>query len=135
MDYFRPEGTCAEEQKKQKKTKQHSPNAPQANEVKGDLIESNGFTKEQIEAWAEPSVDQSGKVTSKLPPLPALRVLIDPNEDNAQAYLDWNKKRMKSLEEAQRIISKKSGMDQLMAANTVDDEKNIESVKFFFSPT
>jgi thiol-disulfide isomerase/thioredoxin len=120
MDHFSVEGKC--ENKKQTQNQQQS----------SSDIERYGFTKEQIEAWAEPTVDESGKIVSKLPPLPVLRILTDPNEQTAKEYLEWNQKRIDAITNAQALIQKASSINT--DQQQIDDTKKIKSVEFYFSP-
>ncbi|MBE0427613.1 MAG: hypothetical protein IBX72_13335 [Nitrospirae bacterium] len=118
MDHFSIEGKCGN--KKQSQTQQNNSD-----------IEKYGFTKEHIEAWAEPTVDESGKIVSKLPPLPVLRILTDPNQQTAKEYLEWNQKRIDAITNAQALIQKASGINA--GQQQIDDPKKIRSVEFYFS--
>ena len=121
MDHFSTEGVCIQRQSKAALAKHRSQQ------------DSAEFTKEQIDMWGEPQVDSSGKVTTKLPPLPAMRYLADPNPENAKAYMEWNSKRMQAIEKAQALLQTVSGTSpQAQAVAAVQD---IKSVDFFFSPT
>jgi len=120
MDYFSTEKACP---KKQQQLKQ-----PGRNEDS-----TAGFTKEQIEMWAEPTVDSSGKVVSKLPPLPALRVLADPdNPEYVKQYLEWNQKRSEAIRKAQEAIQAASG---IKPPQVINDVKEIKKIDFYFGPT
>lgn len=129
MDYFSTEKSCAA---KKKQAKDNKPQKPDSRNNNNDEQGSYGFTKEQVELWAEPTVDESGKIVSKLPPLPALKVLVNPTEQSAKEYVEWNQKRMKALQNAQDLLKKASGADQLPGASVVDDIRKIKSVSFFF---
>lgn len=122
MDHFTPEGTCAQRQNKAAAAKQKAQE------------ENTGFSKEQVEMWGEPQVDSSGKVTTKLPPLPAMRYLTDPTPENAKAYVDWNTKRMEAIEKAQNLLQPTSGPNSPQA-QMVGSLQDIKAVEFFFSPT
>lgn len=134
MDYFSTEKSC---QVKKNQAKQNKPSQQKgaASVSPNDEQGSQGFTKEQIELWAEPTVDEGGKIVSKLPPLPALKVLVNPTEQSAKEYLEWNEKRMKALQNAQNLVRKASGIDQLAGEGVIDDIKKVKSVSYFFSPT
>ena len=123
MDHFAVEKPCKQEQTRK---------LPEARP--GITEENSGFTKEQIELWAEPTVDSSGKVVSKLPPLPAMRFLSDPTPENAKTYMEWNKKRLESIEKSQALIQLMSGTASPQNQK-IDNVKDIKSVYFFFSPT
>lgn len=136
MDYFSTEKSCQTNKKQAANNKPSSqkglaPDNRNSNDEQG----AYGFTKEQIELWAEPTVDDSGKIVSKLPPLPALKVLVNPTEQSAKEYIEWNEKRMKALQNAQNLVKKASGIDQLPGASVIDDIKKVKSVSFFFSPS
>lgn len=122
MDHFASESSCAQAERSRGSAQQQNPAAKQQ--------ENGGFTKEQIELWAEPSVDSSGKVISKLPPLPVLRALADPTPENAQAYIEWNKKRADALSKFVQMTS--PGEDKTL---TLQNANEIKKVEFFFSPT
>ncbi len=129
MDYFSPEGACKKETQELK-----------ASQGKHSEIEKQGFTQQQVEMWAEPTVDSSGKIISKLPPLPVLKMLVEPNEENARMYLEWNKKRLAAINKAQAILKEISAPESKAAeAKTeppiIKDVKQIRKVSFFFSPT
>lgn len=115
MDHFSIEGNC----KNNRESKSGSTPGEQKTE----------FTKEQIEMWAEPSVDESGRVVSKLPPLPVLKALTDPSEENIKAYLEWNKKRMEAIEKASKALNQLAGQSQEIKI------EQIKKVEFYFSPT
>jgi hypothetical protein len=121
MDHFSTEGTCVWKQNQAAQAKQHS------------RQDSGGFTKEQIEMWGEPQVDSSGKVTTKLPPMPAMKYLADPSPENAKAYMEWNARRMQAIEKAQALLQTMPGTSP--QAQTISDIRDIKSVDFFFSPT
>ena len=123
MDHFSPEGVCTNARLKK---------PPEAKQ--GNTEDNSGFTREQIEMWAEPSVDSSGRVVSKLPPLPAMRFLADPNPENAKAYMEWNQKRMESIEKSQSLLQSMSG-NGAAQSHRIDNLKEIKGVDFFFSPT
>ena len=127
MDHFTPEGQCS--------TRKAPPDArPGGSQGSGE--ENSGYTKEQLEMWAEPSVDASGKVTSKLPPLPAMRFMADPTPENAKAYVEWNRKRMEALEKAQQVLQATAGGGAPGAQEQrINNVRDIKSVEFFFSPT
>jgi hypothetical protein len=121
MDHFSTEGICVRRQNQAAPAKQHSQQ------------DNGGFTKEQIEMWGEPQVDSSGKVTTKLPPMPAMKYLADPSPENAKAYMDWNARRMQAIEKAQALLQGMSGTSP--QAQTISNIRDIKSVDFFFSPT
>jgi hypothetical protein len=123
MDHFSPEGTCAQKQRKK---------APAGGQMHRE--QDAGLTKEQIEMWGEPQVDSSGKVTTKLPPLPAMRYLTDPSPENAKAYVEWNTKRMQAIEKAQNLLQPISVAASPQAL-TLANPQDIKTVEFFFSPT
>ena len=123
MDHFSPEGVCGSTRAKQSTDAKHR-----------NPEDSSGFTKEQIELWAEPTVDSSGKVVSKLPPLPAMRFLSDPTPENAKTYMEWNKKRLESIEKSQALIQRMSDTASPQSQK-IGNVKDIKSVDFFFSPT
>lgn len=130
MDYFSTEKAC------QPKNKQATGNKPASRDnSKEQGSARQEFTPEQLELWAEPTMDESGRIVSKLPPLPALKVLVNPTEQTAKEYIEWNEKRMKALQNAQNLIKKASGIDQLPGASVIDDIKKVKNVSFFFSPT
>lgn len=114
MDHFSIEGKC-------KNNAESKQGAMQSG--------GSGFTKEQIEMWAEPTVDENGKVVSKLPPLPVLKALTDPSEENIKAYLEWNEKRMKAIERASNALNQLTGQSQEIKID------QIKKVEFYFSPT
>lgn len=121
MDHFSTEKACADALRAKKTAEQQATQDG-----------NSGFTKDQIEMWAEPSVDSSGKVVSKLPPLPALKVLVDPTPENAKAYLEWNQKRIESLQKSEALIKQYSQTEQPQG---VTDLRQIKRVDFYFSPT
>ncbi|MFI5296228.1 MAG: hypothetical protein ACHQ0Y_14540 [Thermodesulfovibrionales bacterium] len=123
MDHFASESSCAQAQTARRA-------AAQQQNSTGKQQENGGFTKEQIELWAEPTVDSSGKVISKLPPLPVLRALADPTPENAQAYIEWNKKRADALSKFVHLTS--PGEDKTLTLQNVSE---IKKVDFYFSPT
>jgi len=123
MDYFDVESKCAEKQKQiiQEKSKNT------------DNVYEQGFTKDQIELWAEPSIDSSGKITSKLPPMPVMKLLAEPSEENAKKYIEWNQKRLDAISKMEKYISQVSGNQT--AEQGIKDIKDIKEVIFYFSPT
>jgi|GEM_PF-5658519 len=133
MDFFSIEKSCQNSKKQAKENKQLNRKQNERNSNDGQQG-SYGFTKEQIELWAEPTVDESGKIVSKLPPLPVLKILVDPTEQAAKEYIEWNEKRMKALQNAQDLVKKASGIDQLPGA-IIEDINKVKSVSFFFSPS
>lgn len=123
MDHFSPEGACANKPKA----------APESGRnPQGSNEEAAGFTKEQIEMWGEPSVDSSGKVVTKIPPSTVMRFLTDPSQENAQAYMEWNKKRSDALQRSQAILQGVTGVVPDQGISNIND---IKKVDFYFSPT
>ena len=122
MDHFAPEGSCTDSRAKTFSEAKHGSNKDNA-----------GFTNDQIEMWAEPTVDSSGKMVSKLPPLPAMRFLSDPTPENAKTYMEWNKKRMEALEKSQNVLQAMSGQSQAQNQR-IGSIQEIKSVEFYFSP-
>jgi hypothetical protein len=122
MDHFAPESSCAQAQRARGSEQQQNPAAKQ--------LENGEFTKDQIEMWAEPSVDSSGKIVSKIPPLPVLKALVNPTPENAQAYIEWNKRRQEALVKFVQLTS--PGEDKTLTLQNINE---IKKVDFFFSPT
>ncbi len=117
MDHFKTESDCNQVQKTEK--------AKQS---------TYAVTPKDVEMWGEPSVDADGKVVSKVPPAPVMRLLKEPTPENAQAYLDWNKQKVDAIQAAQMAVSSLDGKPNT-AAIIIDDPQKIRSVKFFFGPT
>lgn len=127
MDYFSIEGKCSSNEHTQRKLSQQQNSSSESSD-----IGKHGFTKEEIETWAEPTVDESGKIVSKLPPLPVLKVLTNPNEQTAKEYIEWNQKRIDAIKNAQEIVKQVSGISIVQQEI---DPKSIKSVEFYFSPS
>lgn len=127
MDHFSTEGDCIQKQKEVVAARQHR--QEQQNE--------SGFTKQEIEMWGEPQVDSNGHVSTKLPPLPAMRYLIDPSPENAKTYLQWNEQRMEAIQKGQSLLQAMS--PELQGASNpspqIADVSDIKMVDFFFAPT
>ena len=68
------------------------------NKAKSKILKNDSFD------WTETSLTTEGKVTNYTPPTPMLTLLENPTVDNAQAYLDWQKLRVKKIIKAQEII-------------------------------
>lgn len=123
MDHFVTESACAARQKQQ------------AAQSGNSQTNNAGYTKEQMEMWAEPSVDGNGNVTNKLPPLPAMRFMADPSPENAQQYLQWNQKRMEAIQRASQVLGAVTGASAVADGPSLNNLNEIKSVQFFFSPT
>jgi len=117
MDYFATESACSQA----KKT---------------DTTKESAYvvTQKDAEMWGEPSVDADGKVVSKVPPMPVTRLLNEPTAENAQEYLDWNKRRTEAIQAAQQAVASISCGPSTPAV-VIDDPQKVRSVKFFFGPT
>ncbi len=125
MDHFSPEGACTDT--REKTLSEAKDGSPRRN---GD---NTGFTNEQIEMWAEPTVDSSGKVVSQLPPLPAMRFLSDPTPENARKYVEWNKRRMEAIERSQNVLQSMSG-EGTAKNEGIGSIQEIKGAEFYFSP-
>jgi len=54
--------------------------------------------------WSEPAVSEDGSIQTYHPPKQVAELLENPTEENARAYLDWQRERMRRIQEAQRIL-------------------------------
>ncbi len=122
IDHFRTESECDQTQKAKESKEQR----------RGQTI-----TRQDVEMWGEPSVDADGRVISKVPPEPVLRLLKDPTPENAEEYLEWGDKRIESIRKAQAVVSAltQDRLAQGKPAVVIEDPKEIRSVSFFFGPT
>ena len=66
--------------------------------------------KENI--WTEPAVGPDGRVYYYTPPRQVLNFISDPTEENAKAYLNWNKVRYSKYNKAQKVLDKVAGKEQ-----------------------
>lgn len=62
--------------------------------------------KQEEDLWTEPIIGPDGRLSYYRPPDAVLRFVENPTEENAQAYLEWNRKRFESLQEAQEVLSR-----------------------------
>lgn len=122
IDHFRTESECEQKQR--------------ANESK-ETNQDRMITRQDVEMWGEPSVDADGRVISKVPPEPVLRLLKDPTPENAAEYLEWGDKRIEAIQKAQAVVSALSQdrTDKAGPAVVIEDPKKIRSASFFFGPT
>ena len=122
IDHFRTESECDQTQKTKESKEERR---------------SQTITRQDVEMWGEPSVDADGRVISKVPPEPVLRLLKDPIRENAEEYLEWGDKRIEAIRKAQAAVSALT-IDknaQVRSAVVIEDPKKIRSVSFFFGPT
>ncbi|HXW68749.1 MAG TPA: hypothetical protein VEJ88_03995, partial [Dissulfurispiraceae bacterium] len=92
MDHFKTETDCSRNQRTER--------------VKEPTYT---VTPKDVEMWGEPSIDAEGRVVSKVPPAPVMKLLNDPTAENAQEYLDWNKKKVQAVEAAQQAVTSLAG--------------------------
>jgi len=69
------------------------------NETERDLTQAQA-------RWSEPAVSDDGTVQTFYPPKQVAELLDNPTEENARAYLQWQRERMRRIQEAQRILEK-----------------------------
>jgi len=68
------------------------------------LKQEFGKKEEKIMDWREPIIGQDGHVTYYEPPPAVLALLETPNDQTAQAYLDWQKAKTAKIEQAQKAL-------------------------------
>ena len=71
-------------------------------EKEGTTTEAEKSQEEGL--WTEPVIGPSGEVFYYTPPKPVLDFVNNPTEENAKAYLDWNKKRFDAYAKAQQVL-------------------------------
>lgn len=59
--------------------------------------------------WTEPVIGPDGRVAYYRPPEAVLQFIENPTEENAEAYLEWNRKRFEAYLKAQEVLRESIG--------------------------
>lgn len=130
MDYFMPEGSCQAKQKQVlPSNKPEVPPQGDTNTTQDGGKNALGVTDEQVKLWGESTIDSDGKVVSKVPPGPVMKLLAEPTKENAKEYLKWHTTRMERIAQMQKLVESVANQDNIPNISA------IKKVTFFFAPT
>jgi glutaredoxin len=82
-------------------------NSRWAEKAKSEKKSQNGSDHTPAQSrWSEPAAGEDGQVKTYYPPKQVSELLENPTEENARAYLQWQRERMRRIQEAHRVLEK-----------------------------